>query len=373
MCAETARRAIIVGAGIIGLSIGWKLAQAGISVTVLERGRAGGGTSRAAGGMLAATLETEEKPEPLRELSRQSLALWGSFARALERASGIPVSYRTEGTILVALGEAHADALRTRFEKLCAEGRQVSWLDGKETRNLEPALTSEVAGAIFSPGDHQVDNRAVMRALVQAFRNAGGRLCEQSPVTGLVMEDGVCKGAMVNGVPWSADFTIIAAGAWSAELGAKSIHPVKGQILSLGIVTGAPGLRHVVWVPDAYVVPRHDRIVVGASMEEVGFDDTIDPAVIEGLRSAACRAFPVLAGCPVIEREIGFRPATGDGLPLVGASGSKNLIFATGHHRNGILLAPITAEIVSELVFKGTTMPLAASFAPGRNLRGLAL
>lgn len=360
-------RVAIVGAGVIGLSIGWKLARAGASVTVFERGRAGRGASFAAGGMLAATLESEEKPAALARLARHSLSLWPHFADELEGVSAVPIHYRSEGTLLIALGAADSQALQARFARLHKDAREVSWLDGAETRALEPNLAPEVWGAILSPGDHQVDNRNLSQALAEALCREGGKLCEESLVTNLLIEGDICKGVVVAGAPQHADVVIVSAGAWSGALGVDAVRPVKGQMLSLAVDPTAPLLRHVVWAPDAYLVPRTDRVIVGATMEEAGFDESIVPATIETLRMAACRALPALAVCPIIERWMGFRPGTADGLPFIGPSRFANLIFATGHHRNGILLAPVTAEIVAELVLQARLSPLAAAFDPRRS------
>jgi glycine oxidase len=357
----------IIGAGVIGLSIGWTLARAGVSVTVFERDRAGRGASFAAGGMLAATLESEEMPAALSVLARRSLVLWPHFAREVEQASGMEVFYRGEGTILMALDAPGREDLRRQFARLVEDGHDVRWLSCSEARALEPALAPDISGAILSPGDHQVDNRSLSAALAQAFLKAGGTLREETPVTRLLTEGDVCKGVVIDGGSVHADAVILAAGAWSAALGAAAVFPVKGHILALR--TDAPPLRHVVWAPDAYLAPRRDRVVVGATVEKVGFDDSIVPATIERLRQAACRAVPTLGKLPICERIVGFRPGTPAGLPLIGPSHTRSLILATGHYRNGILLAPVTAEIVAELVLKDNFAPLATGLAPKRDAR----
>jgi glycine oxidase len=362
----------IVGAGAIGLAIAWRLATAGCRVTVLERGSAGRGASWAAAGMLAAGVETEPGEQALLALTRDSQARWPGFARALEAASGLTVGYRDEGTLVVALTRDDAEQLRSHaeFQRRC--GVVLDWLDGAAARRREPHLSPRAVGALYSAHDHQVDNRLLVTALLAAARAAGVDLHEHCEAA-LDVTGGRASGVRAGDTRIPADVVILCAGAWSREVpglpadARPPVRPIKGQMLALRMDPAAPLLDHVVWMPKAYLVPRRDgRLLVGATVEERGFDTAITAGGVYGLLDAAWRAVPAIEELPIDEIWTGFRPGSRDDAPILGPSARDGLVFATGHHRNGILLTPITAEAIAEHVLTGRIPEAIRDFGPAR-------
>ncbi|MCF3947094.1 glycine oxidase ThiO [Acidiphilium sp. AL] len=361
----------IIGGGVIGLAIGWRLAQRGAAVTIFERATAGQGSSNAAAGMLAAACETEPGEAALGALNRASLALWPDFAAELEAASGIGVGLRREGTLLVALNRDDAAKLRHDMAFQKSQGIALEWLTPAEAREREPYLAPGLAGAVFSPGDIQVDNRRVVAALVEAFLRAGGVLHDHAPIERIETAQGrVCGVATPDGMH-PADTVVLAAGAWSGAfdlpIASPPVQPVKGQMLAVRMDAAAPLLRHVVWAPRAYLVPRADgRLIVGATVEERGFDTRITAGGLYALLDGAWRALPGIEELPVIETWVGFRPGSRDDAPILGPSALPGLQFATGHHRNGILLTPVTADAMAATILSGQADARIAGFGADR-------
>ncbi|CAH1662562.1 Glycine oxidase [Hyphomicrobiales bacterium] len=369
----------IIGAGVIGLSIAWRLAQRGLAVTVFDKGDAGQGASHAAAGMLAACAEIEPSEERLLTLNRASQALWPGFAAELEAASGEPVELRTEGTLMVALTADDAAKLRNHAELQGRLGLPVSWLSGRDLRRLEPALAPGVAGGVSSPEDHQVDNRKLAKALRVAALRAGVTLVENTPIEGLSLKDGRVAGVITAAGLHEAGRVVLAAGPWSRGIpglpaeARPAVRPVKGQMLALAMDPAAPLLKHVVWAPGVYLVPRLDgRLIVGATVEEKGFDTAITAGGLLSLLHAAWRALPGIEELQVLETWVGHRPGSRDDAPIFGAGPVEGLIYATGHHRNGILLTPITARLISDFILSGKMDPMAEPFGFGRFVRAAA-
>jgi glycine oxidase len=366
-------KTVIIGAGVMGLGIAWRLAQAGCSVSVFDRAAAGRGASWAAAGMLAAAVETEPGEEALLALTLESQRMWPDFARELEAASGIAVGYRDEGTIVVALTRDDAEQLRHTYDFQKSLGLELEWLSGTEARRREPHLRPGVPGAVFSPRDHQVENRELARALTKAARSVGAVLHEHHPVREVAFTGGRACGIVTDHGRDPADVIVLAAGAWSREIAGippaylPPVRPIKGQMLALGMDPAAPLLRHVIWLPRGYLVPREDgRLVVGATVEERGFDDTLTAGGLLALLEGAWRAVPGIEELPIAETWVGFRPGSRDDAPMLGPSGIDGLVVATGHHRNGILLTPLTAEAVSAYVLTGQLPEMVEPFTPER-------
>ena len=366
-------RTAIIGAGVIGLGIAWRLAEAGCAVSVYDRGEAGHGASWAAAGMLAAAVETEPGEEPLLALTLQSQRLWPDFAGALEAASGVAIGYRDEGTMVVALSRDDAEQLRFSYQFQKALGLDLEWLSGAEARRREPHLRPGIAGAVSSPRDHQVDNRLVAAALALALRRAGAALHERCPVREVEIVDGRARAVVTDHGREPADIIVLAAGAWSREIGGippaylPPVRPIKGQMLALAMDPAAPLLRHVIWLPRGYLVPRLDgRLVVGGTVEERGFDDRVTAGGLLALLEGAWRAVPAIEELPIAETWVGFRPGSRDDAPLLGPSGIDRLVIATGHHRNGILLTPVTVEAISEYILTGRLAETLRPFSPER-------
>jgi glycine oxidase len=373
MVAPSRPKTVVIGAGVVGLSIAWRLAQAGCSVTVYDRAKAGRGASWAAAGMLAAAVETEPGEEKLLALTLESQKLWPRFAREIEAASGISIGYRDEGTIVVALTRDDAAQLRFSYEFQRSLGLDIDWLSGAEARRREPHLRPGISGAVLSPKDHQVDNRLLGSALAEAARRAGAVLYEHCPVREVELFGGRVRGVVSDRGSDPADIVVLAAGAWSREIAGipasylPPVRPIKGQMLALSMDPAAPLVRHVIWLPRGYLVPRLDgRLIVGATVEERGFDDKITAGGLLALIEGAWRAVPAIEELPVAETWVGFRPGSRDDAPMLGPSGIDQFVVATGHHRNGILLTPITANVISDYVLTGRLSEVAAPFAPDR-------
>ena len=363
----------IIGGGVIGLSIGWRLAQAGCDVDIFERGEAGKGASWAAAGMLAAGVETEPGELGLHALNFASQKAWPAFAAELEKASGHQVDLRSEGTLMVALNRDDAAQLRYTYDFQKAHGIDLDWLTGAQARQREPFLHPNLAGAVFCAGDHQVENRKLVPALRAAFLAAGGKLHEHTAVAAVTTAHGKITGLTIGDRQVAADVVVLAAGAWSGEIAGlppsarPPIRPIKGQMLALRMNLAEPLLRHVVWTPRVYMVPRHDgRLIVGATTEERGFDTNLTAGGIYSLLEGAWRSLPGVEELPIDELWVGFRPGSRDDAPIIGSGEIDGLIYATGHHRNGILLTPVTADAVSRYIRTGEMDEVARPFAIDR-------
>jgi glycine oxidase len=344
-------RCIVIGAGAVGCAVAWRLRQRGYSVTLVDRGPPAGEASQAAAGILSPQAEAHG-PGPLFELSLKSREKWPAFAAELEQSSGMSVGYRRTGTRMLALDETEAAALAARADWQRAAGLRADWQ----------------APALHLPDDHQVEPPLLGAALWAAAERSGARL-----VTGWarrILGDGArVTGVLVDDQPLDAERVVLAAGAWSSLVDGlpplPRVRPLRGQLLEL---TGSPGLvESVVFGDGGYLVPRADgRVLVGSSEEEAGFVKQVTPEVLARLCRRALRLAPELASAAVTRFWSGLRPTTDDRLPVLGATALAGLIAATGHHRNGILLAPITAEIVAALVAGEPPAVELQPFSPAR-------
>jgi glycine oxidase len=360
----------IIGAGVIGLAIAWRLAARGTPVRVFDRGAAGAGASHAAAGMLAACAEAEPGEEALVALGRESQARWPAFAAELLAASGIDVELRPEGTLLLALTADDQARLTHQLVFQQKLGLPLQWISAADTRRREPHLAGKLAGAVFSPEDTQVDNRKLVAALRVAAEAAGASVSEYRPVRAISSRGGRVDGIILDdGTKVPADVVVLAAGAWARSIEGVDpklrppVRPIKGQMLALRMDPAAPLVNHVVWAPGAYLVPRRDgRLLVGATVEEKGYDTSLTAGGILTLLEAAWRAVPAIEELPVDEMWVGHRPGSRDDAPILGAGPIDGLIYATGHHRNGILLAPTTADAIARLVLDGAIEALMRPF-----------
>jgi glycine oxidase len=363
----------IVGGGVIGLSLGWRLRQAGCPVTLVERNvETGRGASWAAAGMLAAGIEAEPTEEPLFQLARWSQSVWPGFAAELEAASGLPVGYDATGTLVCAFTRDQAEKLRHGIAFQRGLGGVFEWLSASDAREREPGLAPNLVAAAFSPNDHQVDNRLLAPALAEAFRRAGGTLVTGAEAA-IDLAGGRAVGIVTGDTRHPADIVVLAAGAWSRLVpglppGARPpTRPIKGQMLAVRMQPAAPLVRHVVWGGQCYLVPRADgRLLVGATVEERGFDTTITAGGLLSLLDDAWRTLPGIEELPIHETWVGFRPGSPDDQPMLGPTGIDGLLVATGHHRNGILLTPATAEAMADLILTGTLSDRIRPFGLGR-------
>jgi glycine oxidase len=345
--------AIVVGGGVIGLACAWRAAQRGLDVVVLERSRPGAGASNVAAGMLAPVGEATWGEDHLLELALDSHARWPQFAAELATATGRDVGFLELGALHVALDRDEAGELRRRFELMREHHLEASWLRPSDCRALEPGLAAGGAGGVHAPHESAVDPRALVSALALASEGAGGSIVIAEAADAL-LDDGRLAGVRTSdGREWRAEATVLAAGAWSASswLPAEArppIRPVKGQILTLAGSPAASPCERIVVTERVYMVPRGDgRLVVGATVEEQGFDTRVTAGGVHELLREAYRALPEIAELELVETTAGLRPATPDNLPLIGPGAVDGLVLATGHFRNGILLAPLTADRIA--------------------------
>ncbi len=346
----------IVGAGIIGLSIAFELALRGATVRVYDTGEPARAASWAAAGMLAPLTE-RLADEHMQELCEASLRLYPSFIQSVRDASGVDPHLRLDGILHVAYSAEQFDRFRSRLSELHAGGHAASLLSRSETLVAEPALGKGLCGGILVKGEGQVDNRRLGRALLAACEAIGVRV--HTGVTALATEFDARRvlGVRTNLGYVPASAVVNAAGAWAAHIaGVPSecvppVRPVKGQMLSIQIPVGF--MRRATWVPGAYFVPREDgRLLVGATVEEAD-DVRVTAGGIHTLLHAAVSAAPALRDFSVSETWAGLRPGTPDERVILGPTPREGYFVATGHYRNGILLAPITARLLADAVMEG--------------------
>lgn len=366
---------VIIGGGICGLGIGWRLVEQGADVTIIERDKAGQAATWAAAGMLAPQAEAEHGEEALLPLALESRAMWAAFARDLTAASGIDVDYRTEGTMVVSLDRDDREYLESRYDYFRTLGLDVEWLSGYAARQKEPHLARAVSGAVYSALDHQVDNRLVATALRAAYLAAGGILRENLTVDEVLVSDNRVTGVRAGDEKIAADSVVLAAGAWSRNLAGipdearPPVRPLKGQMVSVAMDPRNPLIEHVIWgpgngiVPSIYLAPKGDsRLIIGATVEEMGFDTDMTAGGLFELLRTAWEVLPGIYDLPIVESWAGLRPASRDDAPILGPTPVDGLVLATGHHRNGILLAPVTASKIADYLLKGLLDPLLKPF-----------
>ncbi len=361
----------VAGGGLVGLAVAWRAALRGLSVTVADDAP-GAGASAAAAGMLAPVTEAGYREEALLGLGAASLARWPAFAAELEAAAGLPVGLRTAGTLVVGFDEddvRELDALHAFQSEL---GLAAQRLSPRETRRREPALAPRVRGGLLVAGDHSVDGRAVHAALLAACAAAGVVLVRER-VAEVVADGGRAAGLrLTSGDVVAAGATVLALGAHSGGLPGVPplpVRPVKGQVLRLA---GAQGLlegtvRALVRGRHAYLVPYGDGgLVVGATVEDRGFDARVTAGGVHDLLHDAIEVVPEVEELELAETLARWRPGTPDNAPLLGPSSLPGLVLATGHHRNGVLLTPVTAEATAELLVTGVLPDVAAPFTADR-------
>ena len=370
----------IAGGGVIGLSLAYELARRGQEVVVLERHHAGAGAGGVAAGMLAPASEAEHASDALVRLAQDSLRLYPEWVRGVQAASGLDCGLRREGTLLVALGQDDESELAriARFQD--RYDVPTVWLTAQQVLDREPQLSPRVTGGLHAPDDWQVDPQSMLRALAQAVVRLGGHVVEGATVDGFHRAGG--RLAHVSGTYAAGDaatatsgepFTlrcqaaVLAAGAWSGlemhwPAGPLGVRPVKGQLLHL---RGPELIAHVVRTPQVYLVPRAGgTLVVGATMEEMGFDGEPTAGATMDLLWSARLALPGVYDLALADVRVGFRPATRDHEPLIGETSVPGLFVATGHFRHGVLLAPATAVLLAEQLTGGSPAPALAPFAP---------
>lgn len=365
---ERARDVIVIGAGIIGCAVGRELAKRGAAVRIFEARTVGAGATHASAGVLAPYIEAHDRG-PLFDLTVRSLAMYDRFVEEVADESGIAVEYRRCGTLEVATDAGEAERLRNT-ETPIRDG-VMRWLDSAAAHLEEPALAESIQGALLVSTHGYVGVSALTEALAWAALRHGAQLETAHRVTGVRQDGSGLTVLTEDGTVWPAGQVVVAAGSWSgridtADNAASAVRPIRGQLLRLEW-PGIP-LSRIIWGPDCYVVPwQNGTVLVGATVEDVGFDERATAAGVRDLLDAACELLPETWRARFVEARVGLRPATLDGLPIIGRSSHQpGLIYATGHYRNGILLAPLTARVVSDLMIDGREDPLLATVRPDR-------
>lgn len=364
---------VIIGAGIIGCAIAYQLAKQGLTVTIVDRGNPGNEASSAAAGMLAPQAEaTHGLKGPFSELCLASHRLYPQFVAEIVEQTGIEIAYRKPGTLFVATDYVEAEALAGLLERQRAAGLPAEELTADEMRHFEPALAETVRVGVYLPEDHHVDNRRLVSALVVAAAQRGVTFITHTPVIDLMMDGDRVTGVRTPTGVIAGGTIVNAAGSWAGLVAPQlqkhiPVRPIRGQMLCLKQST--PSIRHLVYSGHCYLVPWPDgRTLVGATMENVGYDKRITAQGINHLLRAALALVPSLAGATITEMWAGLRPGTPDDRPILGRIPGIEMIVATGHFRNGILLAPITAKLISELIVSGQPSISLEPFAPSRFL-----
>jgi glycine oxidase len=371
---EKTSEVLVVGAGVIGLACAWRATQRGLSVRVIDRDTPGAGASRVAAGMLAPVGEASWGEEALLQLNLDSARAYPEFAAELEDASGLPVGYRRSGALYIALDVDEAEELRRHHELQRSLGLAAEWLRPAECRELEAGLAPGIAGGVHAADDAEVDPRTLVGALVAAIGGAGGEIIPGADATDAVIEGERLLGVRIaNGRELLADRVVLATGSWSGSASwlpddlRPPVRPVKGEVVNLRGAAAPPVSERIVATPRVYVVPRPDgRVVVGATVEERGFDLTVTAGGVHELLREAYRVLPEIAELEFSEALAGLRPGTPDNAPMIGCGSLDGLVVATGHYRNGILLAPITADAVAAMLAGDDPPAVVAPMAPER-------
>jgi glycine oxidase len=361
---------VVVGAGIIGCAIAYELARRGASVQIVDDRPAGMGATQASAGVLAPYIEAAEG-SPLLELTVRSLDLFDSFVARLNAVTGVSIAYRRTGTLDIATEEERIRRFGATAEMLARRGVAAELLDRQAARTEEPYVTDEVLGGLLIPSHGFVAATELTRALAGAARRHGAQLIERGRVRrisragdDLIVETD--RGSLAgNGV-------VMAAGSWAGDIEIEGVpvrvpvRPVRGQLLQLG--WSGPTLRRVTWGERCYLVPWEDgTLLVGATVEDAGFDERTTTAGVRDLIEAACELVPHAWAASFVAARAGLRPASMDELPIIGASSVlPNLMYATGHYRNGILLSPLTAELVADAMLENRLDPLLETTRPQR-------
>jgi len=361
---------VVVGGGAIGCATAYFLAKAGASVTLVERGELGGEATGAAAGMLAALSdEGGDRGPAFQKLCLDSLALYQEILPELE-ATGIDLRYRRSGVLHLAMSEPEAGRLRHRYDGQKALSPGMRWLQGAALIEEEPEVSPRVVAGLLSPQEHYLDPQRLVLALAEASRRLGVDVRTLSPIQGLRRDRSRLRQVRTASGPLDAASYVLAAGPWTALLARRlgsyvPVRPMRGQMLALGPATQ---LNHVIWGERAYLVPRENRLTfVGATVEDVGFRKHNTVEAVRRLRHGAEVMVPGLKLARLASTWAGLRPGSPDGLPMLGLlPGWDNVWVATGHFRNGILLAPITGKLMAESILSGAALPRLRPFDPAR-------
>jgi glycine oxidase len=361
---------LVIGGGVIGCAVAYYLAKAGARVTVVERGEIGGEASGAAAGMLT-PLGEGRGPGPFLDLALASLRLFPPLIQELAGETGIDIQYQATGVLRVAIGPGDIENLRQHFAWQRNVGMPLHWLEAEAVRAVEPKVSPRVRAAILSPEEHQLGPGRLVQAFAAAARRRDACLQPETPVRGFLRRGDRVIGIRTPNASLAADHVVLAAGPWTQALARHlgvvvPTHPVRGQMLALPALSRP--LRHIVWGPQGYLTPKPGAFVwVGATVEDVGFRRRVTRKGLHWLRRVIRSLVPALAYSEIASTWAALRPGNPDGLPILGAlPGWENVSVATGHFRNGILLAPITGQLMAQHILEDKTKTDLTPFSPNR-------
>lgn len=376
---------IVIGAGIVGCTVAYELARSGARVQVLETRRPGQGATRASAGILAPYIEGHD--EKLRELGARSIASFDGFIERLSADSGHEIVYQRNGTFELAFSDADVDRLTSLSAALWKHGVEARWVPPLAFEDFEPALSEgrtfasrvegplaapDALGALLIPIHGFAGVTSLTLAAAAAAEKLGARFKNETGAIRIFPMPSNRVGVQTTESMWDADRVVLAAGSWSSLITVQDadpipVKPIRGQLLQL---QGEPGaIRRVIWGPNGYLVPWPDgSVLVGSTVEDVGFDESHTGEAVEQLRQAAAEMVPALAGAPMSGVRTGLRPRGPDDLPILGLSQAvPGLIYATAHYRNGVLLTPLTVQLVRDLVFDRGADPALRDLDPARH------
>ncbi|RMD46795.1 MAG: glycine oxidase ThiO [Aquificota bacterium] len=354
---------IIVGGGVIGLSIAKELIKLDIDVKVIEKNRIGRGASWVAGGMIAPQAEGLEEGTFL-DFCLESRSMYKDFVKELEKETGIETGYWECGILKLAFSKDEEEKIKKDVKRFNKLGLKAKWFDRKELEKIYKNIGDEVLGGALYEDDAQVDNRKLVLAL-EEFVKKNADIYEFEEVKEIIEENGKFKAVKTENYTFEADYCVISAGAWSGKFGVP-VYPLKGEMTAIDIKK--EDIDRVLYSSKAYLIPRknYHRLVIGATQENVGFKDGNTVQGTLQLLNGAVDTLKNLAEKDIQEFWYGYRPSTDDELPVLGEGKIKSLVYATGHHRNGILLAPITAKVISEYIYSGKDSKYLKEFSPNR-------
>ena len=367
-------KSIVIGAGIIGLSASYFLKKHNFDITVIEKNKAGMEASYAAAGMLAAQSEFDFY-EDFMDFCIKSRDIYESYCSEIEKTSGIDVEFQKCGMLRPALNEDHVNHLKNNCKWQKNKGFEIEFLSGEEIRKIEPGLSENIICGLHSKNDGQVNNRKLMKALIIANKKIGNKIIENTEIKDYLIKNNRIIGVKTsNNETFNADIVVNTAGSWSSLISKDlipnfNIKPILGQMVSLQ--SDKPLLNKVIFASilgkGGYIVPRkNNEIILGSTMEDAGFEKKITDEGISSILKKCHEIVPELKKLKIKEKWCGFRPFASDNLPIIGKTNIENLILATAHGRNGILLAPITTKAVEELIVNDKIMPEIKDFGVER-------
>ena len=368
---------LIIGGGIIGLSIAWRLIGIGKKVIIIDKKNLGKEASWAAAGMLSGRLDLKPCEKKLLPIFEKSHLAWPKFAEELENKSGKSIGYKKEGTLRVACDLHEEKKLKNNYDFLKNNKVNITWLSGDKIRDKEPYVSNNVLSGFFSPDDHHVNNRYILDALITILKKNKNNCIfkENTEVEKIITNKNQVIGVKTNNEIIKTKEIIVCSGAWTSkikniEIKEVPIRPVKGQMVCLKVPKNISLLKHILWRENVYLVPRNNSdLIIGATEEEMGFDKSLTVGGIYNLLKIAREVLPAIEDLSIVESWSGLRPATRDEAPIIGPSKKiKGLIYATGHHRNGILLAPLTSNVIKNYYLNGKIENDFNNFKPGRFL-----